>query len=132
MLETLEPRPANGMDKPTEVEIETLFRIVRRLANQMPTRYFLDAGRDGSFSMVALELWFQEGERCPYTLCRELMALGFYYQGSRRTAGSDYIVRTWQGVRAYPAASSAREEDYKAVTEWEEVAGEESISYGTR
>lgn len=78
------PEPQKQHIPPEGVSIEMVDRLVRRLANQAPTRYYLDGQCDGSFSMVAIEIWLHESGLSPIslrTLHKEMKAHGFTHQG---------------------------------------------------
>lgn len=80
------------------INADTLFYVVRRLANQMPTRYYLDAKGDGSFSHVALEVWCsQQVEDSLVVLRDELNAMGFSFS-SWDKQGS-FVIRRWEAER---------------------------------
>ncbi len=94
------------MDK-LKVDVDTLFMVARRLANQMPVRYFLYAGpTDKPTSIMRLELWFRTYEN-PNSLHAELEKLGFVQEGreTNRFYSNDnnkadmYIVRTYTAER---------------------------------
>ena len=62
---------------------DQLFMVHRRLGNQMPCRYYLDAKGDGSYSHVCLECYFPNPGFATATdngLAKELEALGMQRQ----------------------------------------------------
>lgn len=77
-----------------------LFYIARRMANQVPTRYYLDATGTGDYSRVALELYFED-ERFPDPLNNEFGKAGFEYVGCVDKPG--FHVRRWEAKRCYYA-----------------------------
>lgn len=94
------------MDR-AKVHVDTLFMTVRRLANQMPVRYFLYAGpTDKPTSIMRLDLWFRIHEN-PDSLHAELEKLGFVQEGreTNRFYSEDnnkadmYIVRSYTAER---------------------------------
>lgn len=85
------------------VHIDTLNMIVRRLSNQMPTRYYLCAGPcDNPYSHMRLELW-----RLVYSsfegLEKELKGFGFEKEQEDHAANTDdgaaYMIQTWIAER---------------------------------
>ncbi len=55
---------------------DQLFYVHRRLGNQMPCRYYLDAKGDGSYSHVCLECYFPENTTDDRQLRKELLVYG--------------------------------------------------------
>lgn len=70
---------------------DQIFHVHRRLGNQMPCRYYLDAKGDGSYSHVCLELHFTIGEDgriydAGPSLQKELATAGFTVRAAYRQA----------------------------------------------
>lgn len=91
------------MPETEKVHIETLLMIVRRLSNQMPTRYYLYTGpTDAPTSVMRLELWCNPHENFEH-LNSELGGYGFAFEGTERRAVIDeefvLIIRTYVAER---------------------------------
>ncbi len=84
------------------VHIDTLQMIVRRLASQMPVRYYLYAGpSDNPCSRMRLELWWLASTPIEgvYALHAELEKYGFDVETKTQSFelddGTIYIIRTY-------------------------------------
>ncbi len=64
------------------VTAETVFRLVRKLANQDPTRYWLDAKGDGSYSHVAIAVYSEDNREHP-DFETAMAENGFTFTGSK-------------------------------------------------
>ena len=84
-----------------------LERVVRRLANQCPTRYYLDGKGDGTYGHRRLEIWLHRNETFPEYLNGELDRYGFVIQPNNFEANTgDYVVYQWLAERTtYPEAT---------------------------
>lgn len=80
-----------------KVHVGTVHQIVRMLARQCPTRYYLDAKGDCSYSHVAIEVYLHPGEPCPDRLHEEMKASGLSFTGARNT--HDFWIGRWEGER---------------------------------
>jgi hypothetical protein len=78
------------------VHIDTLNMIVRRMANQCPTRYYLDLHCDMSYSHMAIEFHLRPDENIDQ-LEREMAGHGFDL-ASIRTNGN-FRILTYQAER---------------------------------
>jgi hypothetical protein len=87
------------MKEEPEIINAEINRVVLRLANQCPTRYYLDAKEDGSFSHVAIEIWMHDWEAFPDRLDVELKRKGFHHVISKSEFGFPYVIRRWEGRR---------------------------------
>jgi hypothetical protein len=81
-----------------------LERIVRRLANQCPTRYYLDGKGDGTYTHRRLEIWLPRNASFPDFLSAELDRYGFEpVQPWMEANTGDFVVYQWIALRTtYP------------------------------
>jgi len=88
---------SDNLQEPTSeektVSMDTLHMLVRRLANQRPTRYFLDGLGDFSFSHFAIEIWLHRTEENPCFLDEDLSLRGFAFRGTRKAG--EFTVYRW-------------------------------------
>ncbi len=60
--------------------LDTLYYVVRRLANQTMVRYYMDAKGDGSADTFAVEV-YEYGTGAPARLLKEMEEQGFTFVG---------------------------------------------------
>lgn len=62
-----------------KVDNDTMLRVIWKLSNLYPTRYYCDGKHDGSFSHWKILLTLNSAEPRPNRLLAELEAMGFSY-----------------------------------------------------
>lgn len=87
------------MKEVKRVHANELQRIVVRLANQTPVRYYLDASRNGSFDRLGLEVYRPKERRFPSELSKDLLQRGFRLKA--QGAAGDMLYDYWEAERSY-------------------------------
>lgn len=90
------------------INAETLFYLVRRIANQSHCRYWLDAKGDGSYSHVAIEFFSHRPEE---KLLGELESYGFKYclpVSNCRIGGIDGHILRVEALRDFETSIETR------------------------
>lgn len=83
-----------------EITADDLFYIVRRLANQMPVRYYLDADGDGSYRTVALDLHYPT-DQYTESLEHQLAGYGLLASDWSDVTRRFLVIQTGNYVRRY-------------------------------